>query len=146
MSYKTNPNLARLFVLAAMSVAPTWAAAETVVIVNPKSPTSTMTAEQVSAIFLGKSNTLPSGATAAMVDQPENSPIYEEFYTKVAGKSSAQVKAAWSRLTFSGKATPPKPLAGSAEVKKFVAGNPDAIGYIEKSAVDSSVKAVLTVN
>jgi ABC-type phosphate transport system substrate-binding protein len=129
-----------------MSLAPTWAAAETVVIVNPKNPAASMTAEQVAAIFLGKSNTLPSGATAAMVDQPEGSPAFEEFYTKVTGKSSAQVKAAWSRLTFSGKATPPKPMANSAEVKKFVAGNPDAIGYIEKSAVDASVKAVLTVN
>ncbi len=47
---------------------------------------------------------------------------------------------------FSGKATPPKELGSSAEVKKFVAANPDAIGYIEKSALDGSVKAVLTVD
>ena len=58
----------------------------------------------------------------------------------MTGKSSAQVKAAWSRLVFSGKATPPKELASSAEVKKFVAANPDAIGYVEKSAVDATVK------
>jgi hypothetical protein len=36
-------------------------------------------------------------------------------------------------------------VASAAEVKKFVAGNPDAIGYIEKSAVDGSVKVLLTV-
>jgi ABC-type phosphate transport system substrate-binding protein len=48
---------------------------------------------------------------------------------------------------FSGKATPPKELlSSSADVKKFVAANPDAIGYIEKSAVDGSVKVVLTVD
>jgi ABC-type phosphate transport system substrate-binding protein len=47
---------------------------------------------------------------------------------------------------FSGKATPPKELGSAAEVKKFVAANPDAIGYIEKSAVDGSVKVVLTVD
>ena len=117
-----------------------------VVIVNPKSAAADMTAEQVSGIFLGKTPTLPSGATAVMVDQPEGSPIYEQFYGKVAGKTPAQVKAAWSRLTFSGKATPPKALASSAEVKKFVAANPDAIGYIEKSAVDGTVKAVLSVD
>jgi hypothetical protein len=31
-------------------------------------------------------------------------------------------------------------------VKKFVASNPDAIGYIEKSAVDSTVKVVLIID
>ena len=31
-------------------------------------------------------------------------------------------------------------------MKKFVAANADAIGYIEKSAVDGSVKVVLSVD
>ncbi|MBB5205991.1 ABC-type phosphate transport system substrate-binding protein [Inhella inkyongensis] len=120
--------------------------AQVVVVVGAKSPTGNMTADQVSALFLGKSNALPSGAAAALVDQPEASPVYEQFYSKVAGKTTAQVKAAWSRLTFSGKATPPNRLASSADVKKFVAGNPDAIGYIEKSAVDASVKVILSAD
>jgi ABC-type phosphate transport system substrate-binding protein len=124
-----------------------WAAqAQVAVIVNPKSAAASMTADQVAGIFLGKTATLPSGATAAPADQAEGAAIREQFYTKVAGKQSAQVKAAWSRLVFSGKGTPPKELATSADVKKFVAANPDAIGYIEKSAVDGSVKAVLTVD
>ena len=120
--------------------------AQVVVVVNPKSPLASMTSEQVSAIFLGKSNTLPTGTTATAADQPDTSSIREVFYTKVPGKSPAQVKAAWSRLVFSGKATPPKELSSSEEVKKFVAANPDAIGYIEKSAVDSTVKVVYSVD
>jgi ABC-type phosphate transport system substrate-binding protein len=122
------------------------AQAQVAVIVNPKNASATMTADQVSSIFLGKSNALPSGATAAVVDQSESAAVREHFYTKVTGKQAAQVKAAWSRLVFSGKATPPKELASSAEVKKFVAANADAIGYIEKSAVDGSVKVVLSVD
>ena len=129
--------------LAALSVA---AQAQVAVVVNPKSAAASMTADQVAGIFLGKTSTLPSGGTAAPADLAEGSAVRDQFYTKVAGKQSAQVKAAWSRLVFSGKATPPKELASSAEVKKFVAANPDAIGYIEKSAVDGSVKAVLTVD
>ena len=120
--------------------------AQVAVIVNPKSAAASMTADQVAAIFMGKTSTLPSGATAVPADQAEGSAVREQFYVKVAGKQAAQVKAAWSRLVFSGKATPPKELGSSAEVKKFVAANPDAIGYIEKSAVDGSVKAVLTVD
>ena len=54
--------------------------------------------------------------------------------------------ATWGSLAFSAKATPPEELGSTAEVKKFVAANPDAIGYIEKSAVDGSVKVVLAVD
>ncbi|MDC8784171.1 type 2 periplasmic-binding domain-containing protein [Roseateles koreensis] len=122
------------------------AQAQVAVIVGAKSAVGAMTADQVASVFLGKSNTLPNGATAQAADQPESAAVRELFYTKVTGKQAAQVKAAWSRLVFSGKATPPKELGSSAEVKKFVASNPDAIGYIEKSAVDGTVKAVLTVD
>jgi ABC-type phosphate transport system substrate-binding protein len=122
------------------------AQAQVAVVVGAKSPHGNMTAEQVSAIFLGKSNSLPGGAAAAAADLPESAAVREQFYSKVTGKSSAQVKAAWSRLVFSGKATPPKELGSAADVKSFVAGNPDAIGYIEKSAVDGSVKVVLHVD
>ena len=122
------------------------AQAQVAVIVNPKSATASMTADQVAGIFLGKTNTLPSGATAAPADLPESAAARDAFYSKVTGKQSAQVKAAWSRIVFSGKGTPPKELGSAADVKKFVASNPDAIGYIEKSAVDGSVKVVLSVD
>lgn len=122
------------------------AQAQIVVIVNPKNSSSALSADQVANIYLGKSNALPGGGTAAAVDLAEGSATRDSFYSKVTGKQAAQVKAAWSRLVFSGKGTPPKEMASAADVKKFVASNPDAIGYIEKSAVDSSVKVVLSVD
>ena len=139
-------HILRLAAAAALCAGAVGAFAQVAVVGNPKSPLATMTADQVSGIFLGKSNTLPSGGTALPTDLPDSSATRELFYTKVTGKSTAQVKAAWSRLVFSGKATPPKELGSSADVKKFVASNPDAIGYIEKSAVDSSVKVVFSAD
>jgi ABC-type phosphate transport system substrate-binding protein len=136
----------KVFALLTLSVAAGGAQAQVAVVVGAKSATAAMTADQVASIFLGKSNQLPSGAAAAAADLPESAAVREQFYTKVTGKSSAQVKAGWSRLVFSGKATPPKELASAADVKSFVAANPDAIGYIEKSAVDGSVKVVLNVD
>jgi ABC-type phosphate transport system substrate-binding protein len=115
------------------------AQAQLAVVVSTKSATASMTAEQVSNIFLGKT-------PAPSADLPESNPVRDQFYTKATGKTAAQVKAVWARLIFSGKATPPKELTSAAEVKKFVAANPDAIGYVEKSAVDSSVKVVLELN
>ena len=141
MNHRSFIRLAAAF---ALCLGCAGAFAQVAVVVNTKSPLASMTADQVSAIFLGKSATLPSGATALPTDLPDSAGTRELFYTKVTAKSTAQVKAAWSRLVFSGKATPPKELASSADVKKFVAANPDAIGYIEKSAVDSSVKVIFT--
>src|SRR5471032_3021132 len=141
-----NSNILRIAAAAALCLGSAGAFAQVAVVVNPKSPMASMTANQVSGIFLGKSNTLPSGGTAMPTDLPDSAATRELFYTKVTGKSTAQVKAAWSRLVFSGKATPPKELDSSADVKKFVAANPDAIGYIEKSAVDSSVKVVFSAD
>jgi ABC-type phosphate transport system substrate-binding protein len=121
------------------------AAEEIAVIVNPKNATASITADQVEQLFLGKSTALPGGGSANPVDQSDGSPIRDDFYQKATGKSNAQVKAIWSRLIFSGKSTPPKALGSSADVKKLVASDPNAIGYIEKSAADASVKVVLTL-
>jgi ABC-type phosphate transport system substrate-binding protein len=116
-----------------------------VVVVTAKSG-GDMSKEQVSDVFLGRASSLPGGAAAQLFDQPESSPLRDEFYSKVTGKSAAQAKSLWSKLAFTGKGTPPKEAANSAEIKKAVASTPGGIGYIEKSAVDDSVKVVLGVN
>ena len=141
-----SKQILRLVAAVALCAGSVGAFAQVAVVVGAKSPVATMNADQVSGIFLGKSNSFPSGGTAVPTDQPDSAAVRELFYTKVTGKNTAQVKAAWSRLVFSGKATPPKELGSSADVKKFVASNPDAIGYIEKSAVDSSVKVVFSAD
>jgi ABC-type phosphate transport system substrate-binding protein len=116
------------------------------VVVGAKSAATALNAEQVAGLFLGKSDHLPGVGTGLLLDQPESSPTRELFYTKVTGKSSAQVKATWSRLVFSGQGVPPKMIENSEAVKKTVTTHPNALGYIEKSAVDSTVKVLLTVD
>lgn len=116
-----------------------------VVVVTGKSA-GEMSKEQVAEIFLGRASSLPGGGAAVLFDQPESSPVRDEFYSKVTGKSAAQAKSHWSKLAFTGKGTPPKEAASSADIKKAVASTPGGIGYIEKSAVDDTVKVVLGVN
>jgi len=126
-------------ILAVSGAAAVPAAAETVVIVNKANPATRMFSEQASQFFLGKSTMFTP------VDQAEGSHIRNDFYQKVADKDAAQVKALWSKLVFTGKATPPKEYKSNAEVKKAVADDPKAIGYIDKSAVDDTVKVILTL-
>ncbi|MBC3933181.1 type 2 periplasmic-binding domain-containing protein [Undibacterium curvum] len=113
--------------------------AEMVIIVNKENPATKMFLNQVAQFYLGGSNLF------APVELAENSPMRAEFYKKVLDKDPAQVQAIWSKLLFTGKAKAPKEFKSSAEVKKYVSETPNAMGYIEKSAVDDSVKVVAIV-
>jgi ABC-type phosphate transport system substrate-binding protein len=125
-------------VVAALFIS-TQALAEIVVIVNPGSGVSSLTRSEVKALYLGKSKSLKP------FDQAKGSKIREKFIDKVVGKSESQFKAYWSKKIFSGKGTPPKVLGSNSAVKSRVAGSVGAIGFIDSSAVDSSVKVVYRV-
>ena len=111
------------------------ARAQVAVVMAPSA--SALSKEQVANLYLGRS------AELHLLDLPEGSAIRDTFYKKAAERDAAQVKATWSRIVFSGKGTPPKEVPDVAAVKKAVAADPKAVGYIEKAAVDGSVKVVL---
>jgi ABC-type phosphate transport system substrate-binding protein len=119
-------------------------AEELAVVVNAKVAVDKLTAEQVSQLFLGKVGALPNGTAVFPVDQSESAPARELFYTKVLKRSLTDAKTYWSKMVFTGKGQPPKEVGNSADVKKLIASNPNLIGYIDKSAVDDSVKVVYT--
>ncbi|PRC91373.1 hypothetical protein [Solimicrobium silvestre] len=114
--------------------------ADFVVVVNAKNPTISISKEQIAQYFLGSTNTF------SPIDLAEGSPIRVEFYKTITDKDPSQVRAIWSKLVFTGKAKPPKQFNTSEEVKKQIGSDINAIGYMEKSAVDSSVKIIYPVN
>jgi ABC-type phosphate transport system substrate-binding protein len=118
------------------------AGAELVVIVSAKSPLTTLTKSQIADIFLGKTNHLPDGQPATPIDQPEGSASRDEFNAKFVGKSAAQIKNQWAKIIFTGRGFPPKEAANGVEVKKLVAQDPNAIGYIDPGLLDPSVKVL----
>lgn len=132
-----------LALLVAVSGFATSARAAVVVVVSSKSSIKSLTAEQTAKIFLGKVSALPNGLTAVPIDLPEGSAVRDEFYLKVAHKNSSQLTAYWAKIIFTGDGRPPKLLADSIAVRKAIATNPNAIGYIDKSAVNRSVRVVL---
>ncbi|TDK67287.1 phosphate ABC transporter substrate-binding protein [Sapientia aquatica] len=116
-----------------------------VVVAGAKSTIPTLTKDQVASLYVGSSFVLPNGASVGLLDQPDGADVRKQFYSKITDKSASQIKSTWSRLTFSGKGTPPKEVSNSADVKKQVSSNLSDIGYIEKSAVDGSVKVLYTI-
>jgi ABC-type phosphate transport system substrate-binding protein len=128
----------------ALSLHAHGAAAEVVAVVSAANPATSLSKNEIVDIFLGKASRFPDGRAAVPVDQVEGSPERDEFYLRFAGKSAAQLKAHWSKIIFTGRGQPPMEVASGAEVKKYLARNPGAIGYIEATLVDASVRVVLT--
>ena len=117
--------------------------ADVVAVVSSKSPVIALTKEQVADLFLGKMSRLPNGVLMVPVDQAEGSAAFDQFYEKIAGKSPAQIKAYWSKIIFTGRGQPPRALRNDEEVKKHLAQNPQAIGYIDEKMLDDSVRVLL---
>lgn len=135
--------LHRWLAAVALGVAALPALASDLVVIGNKDNANTVDKTLIAKLYTGDTRNWPDGGTAVLLDQPDDNQLRGVFYTTVVGRSPAQAKAAWAQLTFSGKATPPKVVDGDAEVKKAVAANKNAIGYIKPGSVDDTVKVLL---
>jgi hypothetical protein len=109
-------------------------------IVMVMAPTATpITKDQVANVYLGRSTDFTP------LDLPESNTLRAVFYKRATDRDSAQIKSVWSRIVFTGQGKPPKEMPDATAVKKAVAADSKAIGYIAKSDADPSVKIVLTL-
>ncbi|TYK64629.1 phosphate ABC transporter substrate-binding protein [Colwellia echini] len=117
--------------------------ADVAVIVNTAND-SQISDDDIQRMFLGKNKSFSNGESVVAINLDSGNEQRGEFEEKVLGKSSSQVKAYWSKLIFSGKAKPLEEVASDSEVISLISSTPNAIGYIDASKVDSSVKVVKT--
>jgi ABC-type phosphate transport system substrate-binding protein len=134
------------FTVAIATICPAQpASADIAIIVSKNNSVMQLTESQVADIFLGRTATFPNGGIAVPLDQVEGSPVRDEFYAKIVRKSAAQLKAHWMKRVFAGKGEPPKEAASSEAVKRQVADDPYAVGYINANMVDGTVRALLVI-
>lgn len=96
----------------------------------------------VMKIYTGGVKYWPDNSPVFPIDQAADNPVRTEFYLEVLGKDSSNMKALWTQNIFTGKALPPKVVDLDSEVKKVVAANKQAIGYIDAASVDGTVKVL----
>jgi ABC-type phosphate transport system substrate-binding protein len=136
-------NAFKTALLAISLVVTTSAMAGDVVVVVNKGNSSAVDKALVAKIYFGESKSWSDNSPVVAYDLPEENPERANFSSELLGKSVSNMKALASRNMFSGKAVPPKELASDDEVKKNVAANKGAIGYIKASSVDDTVKVVV---
>jgi len=126
----------------ALSLSSVVVKADVVAVVSAQNPITALDKSQLAEIFLGKSSRFPNGMQAVPIDQAEGVALRDEFYDKVVGKTASQIKAYWARIIFTGRGQPPASVSNSIEMKNHIRDNPAAIGYIDRSFVDDSVRVV----
>lgn len=81
------------------------------------------------------------GALAKLYDLSGQSER-EAFCQDYTGKSANAIRSIWAKAVFTGRAVPPKMLDSDTEVKNEVAQDKNAVGYVDESSVDGSVRVV----
>ncbi len=130
--------------IAALLLAGTLAAAPRpalVVIVNP-ARSDQVTLEELSSIYLKRRKFWPDSQPVLPLNLPAGSAAREAFSRRVLGRDSEQLGSYWNQEYFHG-VFPPATLSSSAAVKRYVAADRNAIGYIEAGEEDDSVRVVL---
>ncbi len=115
-----------------------------VVIVNPRRSV-TLRVENVAHIFLRKQRFWDDGSPIVPLNREAGSTLREAFSRRVLGVTSTALAAYWNQQYFLGT-MPPATLSSNEAVKRYVATDPNAIGYIDANAVDENVRVVLELD
>lgn len=118
-------------------------AADTVVVVVASgNPVEEISRLHLSDLYLGRRGSFPDGRPAEPIDQEPGSDVRRAFYETYLGRSQSEIKAHWSKAVFTGRGRPPPDVEDGEAMKEALAGNPRAIGYIDRSLVDDRVRVV----
>lgn len=119
--------------------------AEIVVVVNRDNPVEDFSRRDLVDLYMGRVQHFSDGSLALRLDHPPDAGVRSQFYRQLVNKSVAEVNAYWARLLFTGRASPPQVINNSGAVLKAIRENRNAIGYLERSEVDDSVKIIASI-
>lgn len=122
---------------------PAMADAAVVVIGSPDIEVPSLSDKTVRNLYLGKTVQLDNGVRVEVIDLPSGNSVRDEFYEKVVGKDTTQVRAYWAKRIFTGKGSPPDTKLDERAVIRWVSEAPGRIGYVSPEAVNDTVRILL---
>lgn len=117
-----------------------------VVIVNPQNPLTSIDVGDLRPIFqTTKTSWGNSAGDALPLNLPDDNPLRQEFDKAVLGLDPDRVARYWQDRKIRGGARPPLKVSTPGAVVKGVAAKSGAIGYVNASDANASVKIVARV-
>ena len=111
-------------------------------IVVHRERTDALDIEDVARIYLRKRRFWEDGAPIVALNREPGSATRALFSHRVLRTDPSQLEEYWNHKYFDG-VFPPTVLSSCTAVKRYVAADRNAIGYIDLSEVDDSVRVVL---
>jgi hypothetical protein len=118
------------------------ASAEPIVVIAHPQREARLDLDALAQIYLRQRRHWPGGDPIVPVNHTAGSPVRAGFDRAVLQRTPEQLAVYWNRQYFLG-VLPPGTLASDEAVKRFVAHERRAIGYVRASALDDSVRVVL---
>ena len=128
--------------IGALASAPSPAAESTLAVIVHRDRRATLSVQDLSNIYLKKRRFWDDGTPIVPLNREAGSTVRETFSHRVLDGSSAAFAGYWNDQYFHG-VFPPTTLSSSDAVKRYVAADRNAIGYVWSSEVDDSVRVVL---
>lgn len=113
-----------------------------VVIANKSVSATKISRDDLRPIFQTKKDTWPDGTPAKPFNLPEKNTVRQGFDAAVLGLDPDRVARYWIDRKIRGGERPPQTAPSSAVMVKVISKTEGGVGYVEASAVDSSVKVV----
>ena len=111
-------------------------------VVHPSNPVASVTAADLSRMFLKKVQKWDHGPAVVPVDQLNDAAVRAAFSQEVHRKKVAAVVAYWQQQIFAGRDVPPLEKVGDEAVLSYVRSHPGAVGYVSASANTAGVKVI----
>jgi hypothetical protein len=100
-----------------------------------------LSVDDLAQIYLRRRRFWPDGTPVVPLNLPSADPLREHFSQRVLRQSDARLAEYWNRQYFYG-IFPPTTLVSTEAVRRYVASDPNAIGYLPASQADESVRVL----
>ncbi|WP_317931223.1 hypothetical protein [Halioxenophilus sp. WMMB6] len=103
------------------------------VVVNAAVEVESLSHSEVLNIFMGRSQKLDRQQIALPLDISSDHPEKAEFYQALIHRDLAEVNSYWTRVMFSGDASPPRQMDTYEQIRQVIRNNLGAIAYLPES-------------
>lgn len=121
----------------------THAVTQLAVVVSQQSPIAKMDAQALQAVFLGLLTQNPELRQLKPVDLMTGD-TRDFFYQNLVGRNRHQMQSYWSRMTFTGRGTPPAEVTDE-QIIEVLKKNPTLIAYVPVESVGEDVRVLMLI-
>ena len=103
------------------------------VVAHPNAPIETLSRGDVINIYMGRNRRLADAQIALPLDIDSNFTEKAAFYKQLIKRDLPEVNSYWTRVMFSGDASPPRQVNTYADIRELIKNNKDAIAYLPET-------------